>query len=303
MGKEEIYTYVSTYLSSLTPFQITKETTQVEKEEISVTLHKITSFILLYKGTFNNHKIDKILSFISNYIPNYDSSVIREKINILLSFIEVYLPDYVYEIIEDRVTYTFDDLDDFIMGFFPEYLTSTKDYRILVTLLAVQAFKGEEILGKFFNLYNVPKTDDTFLPRLADTISFYYPPTYDYACLRTLLSYFNKIKRNRGQLSAMKQLLRLLYTTQDEIIKMDIDDYLDIDIYECDSNGNHTKEDYATNDINTEADHPEGKKCNQSGILRIEYSKFPPKSSKNREFTVSLLKQIKPAGFKLYLPD
>ena len=189
------------------------------------------------------------------------------------------------------------------MGFFPEYLTSTEDYRILVTLLAVQAFKGEEILGKFFNLYNVPKTDETFLPRLADTISFYYPPSYDYNCLRTLLTYFNKIKRNRGQLSAMKQLLRLLYTTQEEIIKMDIDDYLDIDIYECDVNGKKTKEDYTSNDIYTEADHPSGEICKQTGILRIVYSKFPPKGSKNREFTESLLKQIKPAGFKLYLPD
>lgn len=115
---------------------------------------------------------------------------------------------------------------------FPSIYGENKDFQILIRLMAWAVARSYQQPRILKYLYNPDLVLDILLPKLADTLDFSYPLEYDLSRLRVLIKYLQKIRRTRGTFTSIKQLIRLLETTEEDILNMTFTDYSSVTIEE-----------------------------------------------------------------------
>lgn len=114
---------------------------------------------------------------------------------------------------------------------FPKCLL-VEDFIVISDLLAYAATNSadEERVLKY--IYNTYLTEKELLPKSADTLGFNYPIGYPLEQLRVILEYYRKILKKRGTIKSIKQIIRLLNVSEDDIIRKDIKDYAEVIVEE-----------------------------------------------------------------------
>ena len=115
---------------------------------------------------------------------------------------------------------------------FPTVLTEIEQYQVFIRLLAWALARSYQQPLILRYLYNPELVMEDLLPRLADTLSFTYPLEYPTSWLRLLLRYLQKIRRSRGTWKSVKQLLRLLESSEEDILSLDFNDYAAVTVEE-----------------------------------------------------------------------
>lgn len=116
---------------------------------------------------------------------------------------------------------------------FPSIYAENKQFSILIRVMAWAVARSyqQPLILKY--LYNTDLVMDELLPRLADTLGFKYPYDYAYDKLRVLIKYIQKIRRARGTINSIKQLIRLLEISEEEILELPLKDYASIIVERC----------------------------------------------------------------------
>lgn len=151
----------------------------------------------------------------------------------------------------------------FVKKSFPSFLSSNEQFAVLVRLMAWAVARSYQQPRILKYIYSPDFVMSELLPRLADTLSFTYPLEYPEGQLRILIKYLQKIRRTRGTFNSIKQLLRILETSEEDVLNMGFMDYADVSVT---SNG--------------------------EGELLIQYNYI-----RDMEFANEMLRMVMPAGY------
>ncbi|AMM44854.1 hypothetical protein SP15_055 [Bacillus phage SP-15] len=151
----------------------------------------------------------------------------------------------------------------------PDVLSRDPKYQIILKLLAYALYRDRELISALDYAYNADLADSELLTKIADTLAIDYPLAFDEGRLRLLLKYYNKIRRNRGSLDSIKQLIRILETTEEDIALNRVAEYLDLTVEEI-----------------------------REGSIIIEYDGIT-----DFEFVHSMLRTVRPAGYEVHLAN
>ena len=113
---------------------------------------------------------------------------------------------------------------------FPVFLSQKQQFVILIRLMAWAVARSYQQPRILKYIYSPDFVMTELLPRLADTLSFTYPLEYPEEQLRILIKYLQKIRRTRGEFNSIKRLLRILETSEEDILSMGFLDYADIEV-------------------------------------------------------------------------
>lgn len=150
---------------------------------------------------------------------------------------------------------------------FPSYLSKMNEFQVIIKLMAWAVARSYQQPRILKYLYNPSLVMEELLPRLADTLSFTYPVDYSTEQLRILIKYLQKIRRSRGTIKSIKQLVRLLETSEEDIYSMSFMDYNSVEVI-----------------------------SSIPGVLIIQYGAIT-----DQEFAESMLKLVVPAGYRFYV--
>lgn len=146
---------------------------------------------------------------------------------------------------------------------YPISLSENEQYAIIIKVMAWAVARSYQQPRILKYLYNPVLVLDELLPRLADTLSFTYPLEYPLDQLRVLIQYLQKIRRTRGTFDSIRRLLRLLETTEADVLALTFYDYSSVEIEEV-----------------------------SAGFLYIRYNKI-----QDFDFANSMLRLVVPAGY------
>ncbi|WJZ23506.1 tail protein I [Listeria phage LIS04] len=149
----------------------------------------------------------------------------------------------------------------------PEVLSTNPSYDILLKVLGWALSRDHKLISSLDSAYNADTADEELLTKLADTLSIDYPLTYDSGRLRLLLKYYNKIRRNRGSLDSIKQIIRIIESTEEEIALNENDKHSDLKVIQI-----------------------------RPGSIIIKYDGIT-----DFEFTREMLKKVRPVGYEINL--
>jgi P2-related tail formation protein len=125
---------------------------------------------------------------------------------------------------------TYNECVQVIKSLIPNNMFINEGFRALVNVVAYTMSKQYEQMDYLSNVYNVGKVDDDLLSKLADTLDIDYPIGSTEGRLRLLLKYYNKILKNRGTLDSIKQMVRILELTEEEVYDLTLSEYSNVNI-------------------------------------------------------------------------
>lgn len=149
----------------------------------------------------------------------------------------------------------------------PKILSEDKNYQVLLELLGSALYRDHNLINNLDYAYNADLADGELLTRIADTLGIDYPISFDENRLRLLLKYYNKIRRNRGSLDSIMQLIRILEATEEDIALNKTEMFDQLEVEEI-----------------------------REGSIIIKYDGIT-----NFEFVHQMLKRVRPAGYEVLL--
>jgi len=164
---------------------------------------------------------------------------------------------------------SFDECLSMVEGLVPSILKNNEEYRVLLKILAYSLMRNYEGIDRIDKAYDVDFVDDRDLPKLADTMNIQYPIGSDSDTLRGILKYFKKILKNRGSVDSIKQMVRVLENSEEDLYNISLEDYSDVDV-----------------------------RLSYDGLIVVSYDGI-----EDFDYTYDMLLRVVPAGYRLELSN
>jgi len=125
---------------------------------------------------------------------------------------------------------SFEECLSIVNNLVPRKLKNNISFSTLLRILAYSMQKNYDELDRVDGAYDIDTMDEREIPRLADTIGIVFPIDKSVDTLKLILKYYGKIIKDRGSLASIKQMIRIIESTEEDLYNMSLDDYSDVTV-------------------------------------------------------------------------